>query len=103
MREFETTLGPFRRAERLGPALFQLPATFVADPKVLEDFLCGWPRELRVSFEFRHASWFTAEVYAILRRHGAALCLAERDETATPEIRGPFYAQAAARNLHAAG
>ncbi len=148
VRRFETALAPFQRAERLGPVLFQLPATFPADPKTLDDFLNRWPRELRVSFEFRNASWFTDEVYAILRRHGAALCLAERDEMATPEIRtagfaylrlrkssyppaalqkiavrtkrharsgdvfaffrqtadkGPSYAQAAARELHAAG
>jgi len=49
-------------------------------------------RRLRVSFEFRNASWFTDDVYAILRRHGAALCLAERDEMATPEIRTAGFA-----------
>ncbi len=148
MRQFETALAPFQRAARLGPVLFQLPATFTADLKTLDDFLRGWPHELRTAFEFRNASWLTDEVYGVLRRHGAALCLAERDEMATPEIRtagfaylrlrkssytpaalqavaaqigrqardgdvfaffrqtgdkGPLYAQAVARKLHAAG
>lgn len=47
------------RINRLGPVLFQLPRTFTIDPAVLEDFLRNWPRGLRVSFEFRHPSWFT--------------------------------------------
>ncbi len=92
VRQFETALAPFRRAERLGPVLFQVPATFVADPKTLDDFLRNLPRELRAAFEFRNDSWFTDEVYGILRRHGAALCLAERDEMAAPEIRTARFA-----------
>lgn len=92
VRQFETALAPFRRAERLGPVLFQLPATFAADLKALDHFLHGWPRALRAAFEFRNASWFTDEVYGILRRHGAALCLAERDEMAAPEIRTAGFA-----------
>ncbi len=84
--EFQTTLLPFRRAGRLGPVLFRLPRTFAIDAEALEIFLQRWQRELRVSFEFRNPSWFTAEVYESLRRHGAALCLAERDELSTPEV-----------------
>ncbi len=84
--QFEVALLPFRRAKRLGPVLFQLPKTFTADLTVLDSFLHQWPRELRASFEFRDASWFNDAVYEILRRHGTALCLAEREETATPEV-----------------
>src|SRR5579883_2881361 len=74
------------KVHRLGPVLFQLPKTFAVDAGVLDDFLRQWPRELRVSFEFRHPSWFTEDVYSVLRRHGAALCLAEREEETTPEV-----------------
>lgn len=84
--KFETTLLPFREANRLGPVLFQLPTTFPIALEVLDDFLRGWPRELRVSFEFRDPSWLTDEVYTVLRRHGVALCLAERDESTTPDV-----------------
>lgn len=92
VRQFETALAPFRRAARLGPVLFQLPVTFTADLKTLDDFLRGWPHELRTAFEFRNASWFTDEVYGILQRYGAAMCLTERDEMATPDIRTAGFA-----------
>ena len=39
-----------------------------------------------IAFEFRHASWFSPEVYACLRKSRAALCVAESDDLATPEI-----------------
>ncbi len=86
VRQFQTSLLPFLTVHRLGPVLFQLPKTFAVDAIVLDDFLRHWPREPRVSFEFRNPSWFTGDVYSVLRRHGAALCLAERDEGATPEV-----------------
>ena len=84
--EFGLALRPFQDKNRLGPVLFQLPRTFTIDPAVLEDFLRNWPRGLRVSFEFRYPSWFTDVTYDILRHHRAGLCLAERDETATPGV-----------------
>ena len=39
-----------------------------------------------IAFEFRHESWFTDEIYAILRQHNAALCIAESDDLLTPEV-----------------
>ena len=39
-----------------------------------------------IAFEFRHESWFTEEIYAILRQHSAALCIAESDDLLTPEV-----------------
>lgn len=54
---------------------------------------CGGSRcELRVSFEFRNLSWFTDEVYAILCRHEAVLCLAEWDEMAAAKTRTAGFA-----------
>ncbi len=41
---------------------------------------------LSIAFEFRHESWFNDEIYAILRSHNAALCIAESDDLATPEV-----------------
>jgi uncharacterized protein YecE (DUF72 family) len=77
--------------------------------KTLDEFVRRWPRELRISFEFRHPSWFTDDVYEILRRRGASFCLAERDEMTTPEIltadfvylrlRKSSYSHAALRKL----
>lgn len=86
LHEFTAALGPFSWVNRLGPVLFQLPKTFHVDIPALEGFLSRWPRELRVSFEFRDPSWFTDSVFELLRRFEAALCFAERDDMQTPAI-----------------
>jgi len=75
-------LGP-----RLAPVLYQLPPTLKADLPLLRDFLNQLPRDLRAAFEFRHPSWFAEETYAALRDAGAALCIAESDDLATPVVR----------------
>jgi uncharacterized protein YecE (DUF72 family) len=68
-------LGP-----HLGPILLQFPQSFRSDLPRLTAFL-EYTRTAgstpRLVFEFRHASWFKKEVYAALRRHGAALCIAD--------------------------
>jgi uncharacterized protein YecE (DUF72 family) len=63
-----------------GPILFQFPPSFQCEAQRLADFLQlvrGNTVELRLVCEFRHASWFTEEIYRLLRRHGVALCLAD--------------------------
>jgi uncharacterized protein YecE (DUF72 family) len=83
-------LEPVRQAGKLGLILFQLPPNFKADAARLTTFLES--PALRVdgappiAFEFRHESWFTEEIYTILRAHNAALCIAESDDLATPEV-----------------
>ena len=71
---------------RLGPLLFQLPPNFRADPGRLADVLARLPADVRAAFEFRHASWFTDEVYARLASRNAALCVVDAEEGATPAI-----------------
>jgi hypothetical protein len=44
------------------------------------------PAGLRAAFEFRHESWLADDVYAVLRRHDAALCIADSEEFATPFV-----------------
>jgi uncharacterized protein YecE (DUF72 family) len=84
--QFLTSLEPLRRTGKLGPVLFQLPGNFKCDVERLREFLAGLPSWVRAAFEFRHESWFSDEVYAALRKAGAALCLAEDDELTTPEV-----------------
>ena len=72
--------------ERLGPALFQLPPNLKKDLPRLEAFLGTIPEGRRAAFEFRHASWFEEDVFAALRSRGAALCIAEDEELATPLV-----------------
>ena len=73
-----------RLGSKLGPTLIQLPPTMRADPARLDATLAAFPRGWRVAVEFRHRSWYTDEVRAILVRHGAALCLADRRGPLTP-------------------
>jgi uncharacterized protein YecE (DUF72 family) len=85
-----SALVPVRNAGKLGTVLFQLPPNFKADPARLGQFLnapalCE-PGAPKIAFEFRNASWFTEETYAILRAHNAAVCIAESDDLKTPEV-----------------
>jgi uncharacterized protein YecE (DUF72 family) len=69
---------------RLGMVLYQLPPFFKCDASKLEAFLSVLPRGVRSAFEFRHDSWFSQDVYRILREHSAALCIHDADDHTTP-------------------
>jgi uncharacterized protein YecE (DUF72 family) len=72
---------------KLGPTLFQLPPFSKRDLPKLQEFLNALPAGARVALEFRHASWFTDEVYEMLRSRRVALCVADTDdEGETPLI-----------------
>jgi uncharacterized protein YecE (DUF72 family) len=73
------TLGP-----KLGAILFQLPPYFRKDLAVLDDFLALLPERTCAAFEFRHASWMDAEVFARLRTRNLALCIADSEKFSTP-------------------
>ncbi len=70
---------PLVRSPKLGPVLWQLPATFRRDDDRLAAALAAFPPG-RHCFEFRHASWFVEPVYELLREHGAALVIGDRPE-----------------------
>ncbi len=77
--------------EKRGAVLLQLPPGFTKDAQLLESFLGGLPDGMKAAFEFRDGSWFDEEVYGLLRKHGAALCLAESDGLVTPrEVTADF-------------
>jgi len=63
--------------EKLGPILFQFPANWPVNSQRLEDFLKILPKKHDYVFEFRQPSWFSTEVYQLLRKYKAALCLAD--------------------------
>lgn len=60
--------------DKLGCILWQLPKSQGKDMQKLENFC----RALEVSvpnvFEFRHASWYTPEVYELLKNYNCSLC-----------------------------
>lgn len=74
------SIGRFLTAARLlgrhlGPILVQLPPRWRADPQRLDEFLARAPKGQRWAVEFRDADWLRDEVFDILSRHGAALCI----------------------------
>jgi uncharacterized protein YecE (DUF72 family) len=62
--------------KKLSCILWQLPPSSKKDLKRLEAFLKLLPAPIRQVFEFRHLSWFDAEVYALLKAYNACLCIA---------------------------
>lgn len=72
-------LGP-----QLGPALFQLAPTYKKDLAALDGFLETLPPRARAAFEFRHPSWFDADVMERLRRCNLALCVADSEKLSSP-------------------
>jgi uncharacterized protein YecE (DUF72 family) len=69
---------------RRGPTLFQLPPFMKKDLTRLTGFLELLPRGWLTAIEWRHASWFDEEVYALLRAHEVALVIAETEDGTTP-------------------
>jgi uncharacterized protein YecE (DUF72 family) len=85
-QQFFNALEPLRASGRLGPVLFQLPPNFKADVELLASFLETLPAGIRATFEFRHESWLTAEIYRLLEKHRVALCLAESETFVVPPV-----------------
>jgi uncharacterized protein YecE (DUF72 family) len=85
-------LGPLAASGKLGPLLVQLPPNFKRNDQRLTDFLTNLPttiegvetlaRPLEWAVEFRHDSWHTPEVEAIMREHNAIWVAADTDEAA---------------------
>jgi uncharacterized protein YecE (DUF72 family) len=76
IERFYACIEPLSASKKLGPVLWQLPATFHRDDDRLAKALDELPPG-RHGFEFRHASWFAPDVYALLREHGAALVIGD--------------------------
>ncbi len=72
--------------EKLGPLLYQLPPGLHRDDDRLTDFLKILPRGLKHVIEFRHDSWFTDEVYDILRRYKVGFCVFDMPKLTSPII-----------------
>jgi uncharacterized protein YecE (DUF72 family) len=79
VERFYERLEPLVRSTKLGPVLWQLPENFHRNDERLEAALAALP-EGRHCFEFRHASWFDPDVYALLCAHGAALVIGDHPE-----------------------
>jgi uncharacterized protein YecE (DUF72 family) len=90
--DFLGALEPLATERKLGPVLFQLPPYLKADVALLKDFLATVPRNVRSAFEFRHASWYSDDVYEALREANVALCNAESEKLETPAVQAADFA-----------
>src|SRR5262249_45963553 len=70
---------PLERVDQLGraagPTLVQLPPRWRRNVDRLDEFLTVAPPTMRWAVEVRDPSWLHDDVYAVLARHGAALCI----------------------------
>jgi len=80
LKDAEDSLPPLLDAvdalePKLAVLLFQLPPRWHCNAERLKDFLKSVPSDYRLAFEFRDESWFSGEIYEVLRHHGAAFCI----------------------------
>lgn len=80
-------LAPLLKAGKMGPMLVQLPPNLKRDDERLASFFDEAPRTVeglpvQYAIEFRHESWNSDEVEAILREKQVAWVAAETDDTA---------------------
>jgi uncharacterized protein YecE (DUF72 family) len=64
-----------RLADHLGPNLFQLPPRWKRNVERLDEALSAADPRWRWAVEVRDPSWLHDDVFEVLRRHRAALCL----------------------------
>ncbi|HMF91954.1 MAG TPA: DUF72 domain-containing protein [Candidatus Angelobacter sp.] len=86
LRFFLQSLEPMRQAGKLGPVLVQVPPNLKADLTLLKEFVQLLPQAYQFAFEFRDETWFQDAVYEILKTKNAALCWAESEKIATPQV-----------------
>jgi uncharacterized protein YecE (DUF72 family) len=79
VERFYERIDPLISASKLGPVLWQLPERFQRDDDRLQSALELLPPG-RHCFEFRHESWFSEHVYALLREHQVALVIGDHPE-----------------------
>jgi uncharacterized protein YecE (DUF72 family) len=74
-----------------GPILFQLPPGLHLNLERLATFV-GWlPKGRRATFEFRHDSWYVAEVYELLADNNLSLCISDHHAAPSPWIATASY------------
>lgn len=76
---------------KLGPILFQLHPFWKINLNRLDEFLSHLPTGYQYTFEFRNPTWYSEEVYQILKKYNYAFCIYELDQHISPfEITANF-------------
>jgi uncharacterized protein YecE (DUF72 family) len=76
VERFYERIEPLAESPHMGPVLWQLPGNFQRDDERLANAIDALPAG-RHTFEFRHSSWFTDDVYALLRERNVALAIGD--------------------------
>jgi uncharacterized protein YecE (DUF72 family) len=86
VERFLAAIGPLREADRIEAVLWQLPPSFKRDDERLAAALDAIAERApgRHVVELRNASWFTPDVYSMLRERGVALAIV--DDPALPFV-----------------
>lgn len=69
---------------REGPVLFQLHPRMAKDRERLATALKLLPRGKRAAYEFRHPSWYEADIFSLMAEHDAALCISDHCDAPAP-------------------
>ncbi|MDP1881130.1 MAG: DUF72 domain-containing protein [Parachlamydiaceae bacterium] len=81
---FYQSIQPFEK--KMGPILIQLPPKFNANKERLNEFIHLLNKKHRYTFEFRNETWFTPEIYEVLKENNIALCITDLRGELSPEI-----------------
>ena len=76
MARYYERIEPLVGTPKLGPIVWQLPDNFKRDDQRLGNLIDNLPTG-RHCVEFRHESWFTDDVYSMLRAGGMALAIGD--------------------------
>ncbi len=71
---------------KLGPILFQLPPQWNVNVDRLKSFIELLPNKQSWVFEFRNKTWYTDEVFSLLKKHGIGFCIHDHQGAPSPEI-----------------
>jgi uncharacterized protein YecE (DUF72 family) len=72
--------------DKLGAILFQLPPMWNVNVERFEAFLKVLPRKYRYAFEFRNDTWYTDEIFRLLKKYKCAFCTYELAGHTAPAV-----------------
>jgi len=76
--------------DKLGPVLFQFPATAPYNPSRIDRIAALLPAHWRVAYQFRNRSWHTSAVADLIEGMGSAFVHGDGEEEPGPLGRGAF-------------
>jgi uncharacterized protein YecE (DUF72 family) len=72
--------------EKLGPILFQLPPSWKVNVERFRAFLASLPPRFQYVFEFRNSTWYTEEIFELLKEYNCAFCIYELAGHQSPTV-----------------